>query len=77
MTKSEMLKKHWGQFMLLLSQIKLNLTYLVKRATIWTSSTIALFQILGFLCEFNDIFPDTWTFLTRLLVSIISVTILS
>lgn len=76
MTKSEMFKKYWGKFMLLLSQIKLNLTYLVKRATIWTSSTIALFQILGFLCEFNDIFPNTWTFLTRLLVSIIAVTII-
>lgn len=54
-------------------QVKINFKYTSKRAFIWTSSIIAIFQIVGFLCDFNSIFPNDWTFLTRLLVSAIVV----
>lgn len=57
-------------------QIKTNFTYLVKRALVWTSSVISIFQIMGFLCDFNDIFPDNIGFLKRLFVSAVSVVVI-
>ncbi len=52
-----------------LKQIKINLKYIAKRSTIWTSSIIAISQTIGFLPDFNDIFPEDWIFIKRLLVS--------
>lgn len=57
-------------------QIKINFSYLFKYSFIWTSSFIAGFQIIGFLCDFNDIFPENYTFLQRLLISAVAVTII-
>lgn len=57
-------------------QIKINFKYTSKRAFVWTSSIIAAFQIVGFLCDFDSVFPDDWMFLTRLLVSAIIVVVL-
>lgn len=42
----------------------------------WTSSAIAISQIIGFLCEFNDIFPDDIRFFRRLFISAIVVTVI-
>lgn len=51
-------------------QIKINFKYTSKHAFVLTSSIIAAFQIIGFLCDFDSVFPDDWTFITRLFVSI-------
>ncbi len=59
-----------------LKQIKTNLKYIAKRSTIWTSSIIAISQTIGFLLDFNDIFPEDWIFIKRLLVSAAVATII-
>lgn len=55
---------------MIISEIRNNFSYLAKRALAATSGLIASFQILGFLCDFNMVFPDNWTFLYRLLASV-------
>ena len=50
-------------------QIKLNFSYLAKNALVLTTSAIAAFQVLGFLCDFDNIFPDGTSFLKRLFIS--------
>ena len=50
-------------------QIKTNFYYLAKSASVLTASAIAIFQIVGFLCDFNNIFPEDINFLKRLLIS--------
>ena len=57
-------------------QIKLNFRYLAKNAFVLTSSAIAIFQIVGFLCDFNDIFPSDIGFLKRLFISALAVTVI-
>lgn len=57
-------------------QIKNNFSYLSKCSFIWTSTLIAGFQIIGFLCDFNDIFSENSTFFQRLLISAATVTII-
>lgn len=59
-----------------LKQIRINFKYTSKKSFVWTSSIIATFQIIGFLCDFDSIFPEYWTFLTRLIISTVIVTIL-
>lgn len=54
-------------------QLRNNFTYIGKRAFIWTSSLIAGFQIMGFLCEFDNVFPSGWQFITKLFISVIVV----
>jgi len=56
-----------------LKQIKINFWYMAKIATMWTCSAIAILEIFGFLCDFNDVFPKDITFINRLLISIIAV----
>lgn len=59
-----------------LKQIGINFNYLAKSALVWTSSFIAIIQIMGFLCEFNDVFPDDIKFLKRLVISVIVVALI-
>lgn len=54
-------------------QLRNNFSYIGKRAFVWTSSLIAGFQIMGFLCEFDNVFPSDWQFITKLFVSVIVV----
>ncbi len=51
----------------------INIKYISKVATIWTSTLIAAFQLLGFLCDFDLVFPEKWSFFNRLFLSIIVV----
>lgn len=55
-------------------QIKINFSYLAKSALSLTASSIAVVQLLGFLCDFDNIFPDSTSFLNRLLISTLTVT---
>jgi|LSQX01.2.fsa_nt_gb hypothetical protein len=50
--------------------LKLNIKYTLKKSFFWTSTTIAAFQVLGFLCDFNNIFPENLEFIKRLLISV-------
>ena len=50
-------------------QIKINFVYLAKSALSLTTSIIAAFQLLGFLCDCGDIFPKDTNFLNRLFIS--------
>ena len=54
-------------------QLRNNFNYIGKMAFVWTSSLIAGFQIIGFLCEFDNVFPSEWQFLTKLFVSVVVV----
>lgn len=54
-------------------QLRNNFNYIGKMAFVWTSSLIAGFQIIGFLCEFDNVFPSEWQFLTKLFVSAVVV----
>ena len=66
----------FSKIMSILKQIKTNSKYLAKSALSWTTSAIAIFQIMGFLCDFNDIFPDNIGFLKRMFLSITAVIII-
>ena len=57
-------------------QIKINFSYLAKSASVLTTSVIALFQILGFLCGLDNIFPEDIKFLKRLLISVFIVAVI-
>lgn len=57
----------------LYKQIKLNSVHIAKHALTHTCSVIAVIEILGFLCDFNMVFPDDFTFIKRLLVSVVLV----
>lgn len=57
-------------------QIKINFSYLAKSALVLTTSAIAAFQILGFLCDFDNIFPDGTSFLKRLFISALVVAVI-
>ena len=57
-------------------QIKINFSYLAKSASVLTTSVIASFQILGFLCGFDDIFPEDVNFLKRFLISVFIVALI-
>lgn len=57
-------------------QIKINFSYLAKSASVLTTSVIASFQILGFLCDFDNIFPEDINFLKRLLISVLIVAVI-
>ena len=54
---------------LVLKQVRINFGYIAKYALTYTGSVIAGFEILGFLCDFNMVFPENWTFINRLLIS--------
>lgn len=54
-------------------QIKINFSYLAKNASVLTTSAIAIFQIVGFLCDFDNIFPEDINFLKRLFISVLVV----
>lgn len=56
--------------------LKVNSIYIGKQALYWTSSLIAVFQIIGFLCDFNDIFPENLSFLNRFWISILVVLVI-
>lgn len=56
-------------------QIKINFKYIVKSASIWTGSIVASAQFICFLTDFNDVFPEEWSFLKRALISLIVVMI--
>lgn len=57
-------------------QIKINIFYLIKSASILTASVIAILQIIGFLCEFDNIFPENISFIKRLLISALVVAVI-
>ena len=57
-------------------QIKINFSYLAKSASVLTTSVIASFQILGFLCGFDDILPEDVNFLKRFLISVFIVALI-
>ena len=57
-------------------QIKNNFLYLSKYSFVWTSTFIATFQIIGFLCDFSNIFHESITFWGRLLISAATVAII-
>ena len=57
-------------------QIKINFSYLAKSASVLTTSIIASFQILGFLCGFDDILPEDVNFLKRFLISVFIVAVI-
>lgn len=54
----------------ILKRLKTNVKYTAKKASNWTSYIVALVQLLFFLIEFNDIFPEDWSFLKRAVISL-------
>lgn len=50
-------------------QVKLNFSYIAKHALTYTGSIIAAIELLGFLCDFDMVFPGDLTFIKRLLIS--------
>jgi len=65
-----------GKAKAIYKQIRINFSYLAKSALSLTTSIIAAFQILGFLCDFNNIFPDGTSFLKRLFISTLVVAVI-
>lgn len=57
-------------------QIRINFSYLAKSASVLTASAIALFQIVGFLCDFDSIFSVDINFLKRLFISALVVAVI-
>ena len=53
-----------------------NIKYIIKKASIITASLIGILQIIGFLCEFNEVFPNDLSFIKRLIISAISVAVI-
>lgn len=51
-------------------QILLNSKYIVKRTSILTSYIVSGIQLICFLSDFNDVFPDDCKFVIRTLISI-------
>lgn len=63
----------WKRILNVFNWLKVNIFYIGKQAIYWTSSIIAISQIIGFLCDFNDIFPETMSFIDRLWISMLVV----
>lgn len=57
-------------------QVRTSIRYIGKKALEFTSGSIAAIQIVGFLCDFDQAFPEKWSFLTRLFISIAVVSFL-
>ena len=53
----------------LYKQVKINFSYIAKHALTCTCSVIASIEIIGFLCDFNMVFPENLTYIKRLLIS--------
>lgn len=57
------------------NQIKINFRYIAKSASVWTGTIVAGAQLICFLTDFNDVFPDEWKFFKRALISLIVVAV--
>lgn len=60
----------WIKVKRLFKWLKLNISYIARKTTVWTSAVIAAFQVFNFLCDLNDIFPENLVFIKRFFISL-------